>query len=38
MALLPAAHKELVEKKALQRDFVLGRIKTFLPKIFADFA
>jgi hypothetical protein len=38
MDLLPAVHKELVEKKALQRDFVLGRIKTFLPNIFADFA
>jgi hypothetical protein len=36
--LLPAVHRELVEKKALQRDFVLGRIKTFVPKIFADFA
>jgi hypothetical protein len=38
MELLPAAHKELVEQKALQREFVLGRIKTFLPNIFADFA
>jgi hypothetical protein len=36
--LLIAAHKELVETKALQRDFVLGRIKIFLPNIFSDFA
>jgi hypothetical protein len=35
--LLLAVHGELVEQKALQRDFVLGRIKTFLPNIFADF-
>jgi hypothetical protein len=38
MGLLPTVHKELVEKKALDRDFVLGRIKTFLPNIFDDFA
>jgi hypothetical protein len=36
--LLRDTHKELVETKALQRDFVLGRIKTFLPRIFSDFA
>jgi hypothetical protein len=30
-------HNDLVEKKALERDFVLGRIKTFLPRIFTDF-
>jgi hypothetical protein len=36
--LLPAVHKELVEKKALQRDFVFGRIRTFIPNIFLDFA
>jgi hypothetical protein len=35
--LLLNVHKELVEKKALQRNFVLGRIKLFLPNIFADF-
>jgi hypothetical protein len=35
--LLPKVHKELVEKKALQRNFVLGRIKLFLPNIFVDF-
>jgi hypothetical protein len=36
--LLIAVHQELVEKKALQRDFVLGRIKMFLPKIISDLA
>jgi hypothetical protein len=35
--LLLAVHKDLVETKALQRDFVLGRIKTFLPNIVSDF-
>lgn len=35
--LLPEVHKELVEKKALERNFVLGRIRTFLPNIVADY-
>jgi hypothetical protein len=35
--LLRLTHKELVEKKALDREFVLGRIKMFLPKLFSEF-
>jgi hypothetical protein len=35
--LLPEVHKELVEEKALERNFVLGRIRTFLPNIVTDY-
>jgi hypothetical protein len=38
LRLLPIVHRELVERKALEREFVLGRMRTFLPQLFAEFA
>jgi hypothetical protein len=35
--LILIVHRELAEKKALDRNFVLGRIRTFLPNIVAEF-
>lgn len=36
--LLTLTFNELVDKKALDREFVLGRMKLFLPMLFASFA
>jgi len=36
--LLTLTFNDLVEKKALDKEFVLGRIKMFLPMLFSDFA
>jgi len=36
--LLTLTFNDLVEKKALDKEFVLGRIKMFLPVLFSDFA
>jgi hypothetical protein len=36
--LLTLTFRELVEKKALDKEFVLGRIKLYLPALFVEFA